>query len=279
MMTQSINEAYNELLRELHYRGLNEVNARTGVGITMLRGGHSFKLALGWLPVPGNRRYYPRVAAAEVAWQLMGTQDPEFIMAKAPKIWGDFVKHGKLETAYGYRWRRHFGRDQLGLAVDELRHNPTNRQLYVSAWDPATDGLGGPQPKNVPCPVGFGLTRTADWLHCSVVIRSSDVFVGLPYDIMGYALLTDAVAASVGCEPGTLHVTLIHPHYYDTHEKFVELSVNSDHSIWYAGDKPELPGWSVEQIEAEPDQYVEHVKQLSMECGYKEWDPKPELVI
>ncbi|KFH18457.1 thymidylate synthase [Brucella abortus] len=280
MRTQTMHEAYRGLLSELYHRGLWETNARTGVGIKMVEGGWSFKLDLsdGRLPVAGNRRYFPRVAAAEVAWQFMGTKDPAFIVGKAPKLWEKFVEDGELKTAYGYRWREHFGRDQLALAIRELRDNPTNRQLYISAWDPAADGLGGPQPKNIPCPVGFSLTRTEDRLHCSVFIRSSDVFVGLPYDVMGYALTLDAVAASAGLIPGTLHVTLAHPHYYDPHAQAVEDCVYGERSTWASGVEPNLPGWSVEDILSDPDGYVTQVGRLAKRVEAPEWNPMPEVI-
>ncbi len=271
-------EAYRDLLAELYNHGRRELNARTGVGITMLPGGHSFKLALDRLPVPGNRRYWPRVAAVEVAWQLMGTRDPAFVLERAPKLWSKFVEDGSLKTAYGYRWRLHFGRDQLQLAVDELRDNPTNRQLYVSAWDPSTDGLGGPQPKNVPCPVGFSLTRTGRDLHCSVFIRSSDVFVGLPYDVMVYALTTDAVAMSCGLRPASLHVTLAHPHYYDPHAQYVEDCVIGEHRRWTASSEPLLPRWCIEDILTEPDGYTRQVQRNAERVPRCEWNPMPEVI-
>ncbi len=281
MRPSTMSVAYRHLLSELYNNGSKETNARTGVGITMLAGGHSFKLGLsgGRLPVAGNRWYWPRVAAAETAWQFMGTQDPEWILKKAPKIWRDFVEEGMLKTAYGYRWRRHFGRDQLMLAMGELRDNPTNRQIYISAWDPATDGLGGPQPRNVPCPVGFSLTRVGDHLHCSVFIRSSDVFVGLPYDVMGYALTVDAVAASINCVPGSLHVTLAHPHYYDPHAQNVKDCVAGPRDLWTKNVEPSLPGWTVEMILDDPDGYVDHVSRLCIRVDHSDWDPTPELVV
>lgn len=282
MRPETIHAAYRNLLSELHNRGSHEVNERTGVGITMLEGGHSLKLDLrdGRLPVPGNRRYWPRVAAAEVAWQFMGTKSPDFILAKAPKIWQDFVEDGELKTAYGYRWRKHFGRDQLAMAVEQLRDNPTNRQLFISAWDPATDGLGAPdQPKNIPCPVGFSLTRTKDTIHCSVFIRSSDAFVGLPYDVMGYALTLDAIAASCGCAPGTLHFTLAHPHYYDPHAQAVENCLTGTQRVWATNVEPTLPAWSVEDIEARPDAYVDQVATLTKRVNHSDWNPTPELVL
>ncbi len=284
MRTESMGRAYRHLLDEVYEHGRPEVNARTGVEILALDGAHSFKLDLSEhqrLPVPGNRRYWPYVAAAEVAWQLMGTQDPEFILSTAPRVWRDFVEDGRLETAYGYRWRKHFGRDQLALAMAELRTNPTNRQLYVSAWDPSRDGLGGPQPKNIPCPVGFSLSRIGEYIHCAVFIRSSDVFVGLPYDVMGYALTVDAVAAQVGCIPGTLHVTLAHPHLYSTHVLMLNRCVGSPLHIAWTNKRvePELPGWDVDHILEDPHGYVLRMKELANEVNHSDWDPKPELIL
>jgi len=295
MRTQSMHEAYRGLLTELLNHGVEEVNARTSTKIKMLQGAHSFKLDLldGHLPVPGNRRYYPHIAAAEVAWQFMGTKDPAFIVGKAPKLWSKFIEDGELKTAYGYRWRKAFGRDQLELVMAELRTNPTNRQLYVSSWDPSSDGLGGPQPKNIPCPVGFAVSRFRDDLHMTVLVRSSDVFVGLPYDVMGYALTLDAIAASVGCRPASLHFTLAHPHLYEPHwlatraclgetitgyERSKDWRVEGASSSWVTGCEPDLPGWTVEQVLRDPDGYVEIVKTLAKRVGSNSWDPRPEVI-
>lgn len=270
---------YSSLVRAV-MRGEQEKNERTGVEIKMLDQPHSFTIDMrdGRLPVPSNRRYYPHVAATEVAWQFMGTQDPEFIVKRAPKLWSKFVEDGKLKTAYGYRWLEHFGRNQLALAVHELRDNPTNRQLYISAWDPSSDGLGGPQPKNIPCPVGFSLTRVKDHINLAVFIRSSDVFVGLPYDVMAYGLTLDAICASVGVDvkPGFLHVTLAHPHIYEPHWKFTE-----KHEGTRTGSgrvEPTLPAWDIDSILADPDGYIKTVRRLANRVHRPEWDPTPEIV-
>ncbi len=281
MRANSMHEAYRSLLTELYHSGVEELNERTQTQIKMLCGGHSFKLALspGYLPVAGNRRYWPHIAAAETAWQLMGTQDPAFILKHAPKIWEAFVEDGELKTAYGYRWREHFGRDQLDLAMHELHANPTNRQLFISAWDPSRDGLGGLQPKNIPCPIGFSLTRTDDELHMSVFIRSSDVFVGLPYDVMCYALTLDAIASSLGLKPATVHFTLAHPHYYEPHFDMVDACVyGGDHTVWTSNVQPALPGWTVEMILDDPDGYVDHVKRLADRVAKSPYSPKPMVV-
>lgn len=280
MKTVTMHEAYEDLLMDLYHEGCEEVNHRTGVNITMLRGGHSFKVELDRLPVPGNRRYWPRAAAAETAWQFMGTKDPTFILKHAPKMWSKFVEDGELKTAYGHRWREHFGRDQLDLAMGELMNNPTNRQLYLSAWDPATDGLGAPSlPKNIPCPVGFSLNSVGTKLHCSMFLRSSDVFMGLPYDVMGYALTVDAIAASCGLRPGTLHVTMAHPHYYEPHKKYVHDCLhNGRHKTWTTGVEPQLPAWTVDEILRDPEFYVNYVGRLASRVNRNNWNPAPELV-
>lgn len=295
MQIKTFAEAYRELLSEILSNGATETNARTKTKIKMLQGGHSFKLDLtaGTLPVAGNRRYYPHVAAAETAWQLMGTKDPTFIVSKAPKLWSKFIEDGELKTAYGWRWRKAFGRDQLALAIDELMNNPTNRQLFISAWDPSSDGLGGEQPKNIPCPVGFTVSRFRDDLHMSVFIRSSDVFVGLPYDVMCYALTADAIAATAGLRPSTLHINLAHPHLYEPHWDAVRACLTGDWSAgewrqqkefekartnWSSNCQPNLPGWTTRQIVDCPTQYVENVKLLANRVATNSWDPMPELI-
>jgi thymidylate synthase len=279
MMKTSFHQAYGSLLTELQHAG-TEMNKRTGVLVKRLDGAHSFKLDLkdGKLPLAGNRRYYPRVAAVETAWELMGTQDPTFVLQRAPKIWSDFTEEdGKIKCAYGYRWRVGFGRDQIRMALDALRKDPSNRQVYVSAWDPSHDGLGAPdQPKNIPCPVGFSLTKTDDRLHLTLFMRSSDVFVGLPYDVMGYALKLDAFAAELECTPGTLHVTLAHPHIYEPHFEMLTKSLDLNGPV----PQPSLPGWTVGQITQDPDGYVDVVKRLAnrVRTG-EEWNAMPELVV
>lgn len=279
MREQTFRDAYRALLSEIYSHGVWETNGRTGVKVKMLRGGHSFKLGLSdGLPVAGNRRYWPHVAAAEVAWQFMGTRDPAFVLKHAPKLWSKFVEDGELKAAYGYRWREHFGRDQLALALEALRRDPSNRQVYLSAWDPGADGLGQPgQPKNIPCPVGFSLTRTGGFVHCSVFIRSSDVFVGLPYDVMAYALTLDAVAASLEARPGTLHVTLAHPHLYAPHLQATEDCLEGERSRWPVHQMP-LPALPVEEVERAPKRYVDHVKRLADRVDWNPWNPAPDVI-
>jgi len=287
---EPFSKTYKSLVSEIMDVGTTEKNERTGVEIKMIEGGASFKLDLsyGKLPVVGNRAMYPHIAAAETAWQFMGTKDPSFIMAYAPKLWSKFIEDDELKTAYGYRWREHFGRDQLIDALNQLVVNQTNRQLYISAWDPSADGLGADnQPKNIPCPVGFSVSRSKDKLHMSVFLRSSDVFVGLPYDVMGYALTMDAIAASVGITPASLHVTLAHPHIYKPHWGYANAHLREGDiipldekglSLQQGLHEPSLPGWTVDQILKNPGAYVDTVRRLSKRVVRHKWDPMPKVV-
>jgi thymidylate synthase len=295
MNRQTFHEAYRGLLVNTLNQGFEEVNERTKSRIKVVPGGHAFTLDLreGTIPMAGNRRYYPHIAAAETAWQFMGTKDPKFILSKAPKLWSKFVEDGELKTAYGWRWREAFERDQIGRAVSQLKANPTNRQLFVSAWDPRCDGLGGVQPKNIPCPLGFAINRFDDDLHMSVYVRSSDLFVGLPYDVMAYALTLDAIAASTDCKPGSLHFSLAHAHLYETHWNATKACLDMDlrpkdareremlkgaSSHWATGVQPNLPGWSIEMILGDPEAYCDTVKRLAKRAASNSWDPMPEVV-
>lgn len=274
----TFNVHYTALLEELMTQGTVETNKRTGSKILLLEGGRSFSMDLrdGKLPVAGNRRYFPGVAAAETAWEFMGTKNPAFMLKYAPKLWENFVEDGVIRAAYGYRWQSNFGRDQLKLALKTLQNDPSNRQVYISAWDPSTDGLGEPgQPKNLPCPVGFSLTTSGNLLHLSVFLRSSDAFIGLPYDVMGYALKLDAFAASLGRTPGYLHVTMAHVHVYKPQWSMMKQSVMGARSQ----DRPPMPGMTVGAIVRNPKQYVSEVKTRAKTITWNKWDPKPKVVV
>jgi thymidylate synthase len=281
--------AYEPLLMRLLSSRLVEVNERTGRMIKMLPGAVSFALDMseGLLPVCGVRRMYPKTAAAEVAWFMQGVQDASFITQYAP-IWDKFTEPGMqgtriVEAAYGYRWRRHFGRDQLACALMALLANRSDRRVWVQAWDPAEDGLGAPGQANVPCPIGFTLSIVNGRLNSSLFIRSSDVFVGLPYDVMGHALLMDGFVASLVCMGGVamsqlalgeMSVHLAHPHVYDVHIEMAQDALNSAP----VDDTMPLPGWTLGQIEGSPHEYVASVAKSWQTVVQHPFTCRPEVV-
>lgn len=289
-------ELYLLLVSRIMFEGYEERNERTGKAIRALSHGCSFtiNLADGALPVTDRRRLYPATAAAETAWYVQATQDPEFMLKYARVTWEKFLEpaypppteEGQgvgwsltvpliIKAAYGYRWRKHFGRDQLMLGVEALRANPSDRRVYISAWDPAEDGLGMKGQLNVPCPVGFTLSIAEGRLNSTFLLRSSDVFVGLPYDVMGHALLMDAIAASLGIGLGHMTFTLAHPHIYDVHfdmaEHFVKQETVMDEFV-------QLPKWTLEKIEMFPDDYVAMMKARAGQVVWPMYAPRPEVV-
>lgn len=282
------------------FAGDIETNARTGVRVKVGRGGTSFRVDLsdGMLPTVGFRKTFPKSAAAEVAWYLQGTQDAAFIRKYAP-LWDKFVERiggeevylilggepkrvdrnpgaafDGVRAAYGYRWRRHFGRDQIRLAVEALRKDPSDRRCYISAWDPAEDGLGALGQRNVPCPASFTFSVFNGELHSSFFIRSSDVFVGLPYDVMGHALLMDAVAHELHLRPGVMHVTLAHAHLYESHWDLTAEMMKQEPVV----PALQLPGWTLSQVERAPDDYVIRYAEEAKQLTWPAYNPRPEVV-
>lgn len=270
-------QVYRELLTELLENGTTELNQRTGVKVKVLRGGTAFPIDLSddVLPTIGCRKTFPRSAAAEVAWFLQGNQDVSFIRKYAP-LWDKFTEADgqTVEAAYGWRWRSHFNRDQLMDGVEALKKDPSSRRIYISAWDPATDGLLIQNQKNVPCPVGFSLNILAGELHSSLFLRSSDVFVGLPYDVMGHALLMSILAEELDVRLGTMHVTLAHAHLYQNHWDLV---------LGALGQTPVVPAllmpvWCISEVLVDPDGFVEHVAEEAKEHEWPSFNPKPFVV-
>ncbi len=274
MKKNNFNSIYLDILKET-FSGVAEINKRTNSIIYISPKPLFFEIDLNnnYLPIAGNRTIWPYIAAAELAWQLQGTKNPAFITKYAPKIWSDFIENGQIKTAYGYRWKNAFGRDQINLALKALKKDPTNRQIYISNWDPMFDGLGEPnQPKNIPCPIGFSLNIIDQQLNMSVFIRSSDIFVGLPYDILTYSLTLDLFATSLGIEKGNISFTLAHAHLYECHMKFVADNITNQN---WENINIEFQSNTIEEVEKNPDNYVIGYKNLKINNFH---NPKPEIV-
>ena len=134
----------------------------------------------------------------------------------------------------------------------------------------------------MPCPVGFTLSITAGRLSSTLLIRSSDVFVGLPYDVMGHALLMQAVMHSVYATSGRksikglgyMQVSLAHPHLYDCHVEMAKQALASEP----CDDALIMPDWSVGRIAAFPDAYVAEVTELARHLERPTFSCRPEVV-
>lgn len=276
-MSQIFAEHYRILAANIMHNGYRDVNKRTGAGIKLLPQGHMFSINLGddILPTCGIRRTRPHIAAAEVAWCLSGVPNVAWLR-KHTKVWDAFADdNGNVMEAYGYRWKHSFGYDQIQTAIGRLTRDSTDRRVWISSWDPMFDLIDSGQ-KTVPCPVGFTLSKYAGCLNSTYVIRSSDVFMGLPYDIMRHALLMRAIANSIpDTQMGFMSVMLAHPHIYETHFKLVEEMIGQEIKVPYL----KMPGLNVADITNFPDDYVRLIKDdFLITDNWPDFDPKVTVV-
>lgn len=233
---------YADCLRQILDHGIEEVNERTGHKVKALPGLH-FNVENGF-PLLTLRKITPRVFAAEQVWFMLGSRKPVEFIDQYTKIWNDFTNiNGVVNSAYGFRWRYYFGRDQIGMLVKLLEKEPSSRQGVVITWDAAEDGLNPDlHKKNVPCPISFTVNIIGGKLHFHSIFRSNDMVVGCPFDVAGFALLQRILAARLGVGVGVYSHSISNAHIYDVHyEAAAEL-------VRRSGQETEIeftaqPGW------------------------------------
>lgn len=211
---------YQQLLHNImengheHYDALHDIHIKALPGATM-----EIDIEKDGFPALTLRKIPLRLFIAEQIWFLMGEKNPDNFLAKYTKIWHDFLEEdGVIASAYGNRWRKHFGRDQIGDMIKLLQKSPHSRHAVVIAWDPADDGLGsGTVKKNVPCPFSFTVNILGGRLHLHSIIRSQDMMLGNPHDTAGFALLQMMLAQKLGVKPGKLTVSMSNAHIYENH--------------------------------------------------------------
>jgi len=215
-MTQ-FDQQYREALRQIMNTGYEEFNERTGHRTKALPG-ITFRIDAGF-PMLTLRKIPIKLFVAEQIWFITGSNNPEDFVNKFTPIWKDFTEaDGTIAAAYGYRWRHHFGRDQLGDLLRLLEKEPGSRHGVVMTWDPSDDGLGsGTSKKNVPCPFVFTVNIIGNKLHMHNIVRSNDMMLGCPHDVAGFALLQNILAAKLGLKAGTYTHSISNAHIYDIH--------------------------------------------------------------
>lgn len=208
---------YQGLLTDIMRDGVAEVNARTGHETKALPGrSFSIDIEKDGFPLLALRKIPIKIFIAEQIWFVSGARRPEDFLRDYTKIWDAFTNPNDVVTvAYGYRWRKHFGRDQLALLINLLENDPSSRHGVVLTWDPSGDGLGGTQKSNVPCPYTFTVNIIGGRLHLHNIVRSNDVILGLPHDVAGFALLQCMLAQRLGVAPGVYTHSISNAHVYD----------------------------------------------------------------
>lgn len=212
-------EIYRNLLKQIMEEGIPEMSERTGYETRAIPGMHfSIDIEKDGFPLLTLRKIPVKLFVAEQIWFISGARKPEIFLRDYTKIWDLFTNPGDVVTvAYGYRWRKHFGRDQLGLLIELLQKEPSSRQGVIIMWDPAQDGLSLQKKKNVPCPFSFTVNIIGGRLHLHNLVRSNDMILGCPADVAGFALLQCILAQKLGVRPGIYSHSISNAHIYDNH--------------------------------------------------------------
>jgi thymidylate synthase len=215
-------QAYLDLLRRILDEGV-EKSDRTGTGTRSVFGHQMrFDLTAGF-PLVTTKKVHTRSVFGELLWFMRGDTNVKWLQDRGITIWDEWADaNGDLGPIYGYQWRswptpdgRHV--DQLAQVVEQLRTNPDSRRHIVSAWNVADV----PDMALAPCHTMFQFyvapSESGGRLSCQLYQRSADVFLGVPFNIASYALLTHMVAQVTGLEVGDFVHTLGDAHLYLNH--------------------------------------------------------------
>jgi thymidylate synthase len=210
--------AYLDLLQHVLDHGTDKGD-RTGTGTRSVFGYQMrFDLAAGF-PLVTTKRTHLRSIVHELIWFLRGDTTIDYLHANNVTIWDEWAdERGELGPVYGKQWRSWAcpdGRtvDQISGVIDEIRRNPDSRRLVVSAWNVADL----PDMALMPCHALFQFYVADGRLSCQLYQRSADIFLGVPFNIASYALLTHMIADVTGLRVGDFVHTLGDAHLYNNH--------------------------------------------------------------
>ena len=207
---------YLDVLRDIMEHGQDGDN-RTGVWTRKVFGRQMrFDLSKGF-PLVTTKKVFIRGIIVELLWLISGITNIKFLLDNNVHIWDEWAdKDGNLGPVYGHQWRNwnSEGIDQLKDVIERIKTNPTDRRLIVTAWNPSQiDQMALP-----PCHCFFQFDVTPDGkLNCMLYQRSCDMFLGVPFNIASYSLLTMMVAQVCGLKPGEFVHTLGNAHIYNNH--------------------------------------------------------------
>ena len=209
---------YLDLMQRILDEGVPKGD-RTGTGTRSVFGHQMrFDLADGF-PLVTTKKLHLKSIIYELLWFLRGETNVRYLHDHGVTIWNEWADaEGELGPVYGYQWRSWPGRDgesidQISEVIEQIRTNPDSRRLIVSAWNVADV----PAMALPPCHLLFQFYVADGRLSCQMYQRSADVFLGVPFNIASYALLTMMVAQVTGLEPGDFVHTFGDAHLYDNH--------------------------------------------------------------
>jgi thymidylate synthase len=220
---------YHDLMARILDQGVAKSD-RTGTG-TLSVFGHQmrFDLSQGF-PLVTTKKLHLKSIIHELIWFLAGDTNIKYLKDNGVGIWDEWADaDGNLGPVYGKQWRswaRPDGGsvDQISWLVNELKRNPDSRRLIISAWNPAEID----QMALAPCHCLFQFYVAEGRLSCQLYQRSADVFLGVPFNIASYALLTHMLAQVSGLQPGDFVHTLGDAHLYSNHLEQARLQLSRD---------------------------------------------------
>ncbi|MEM6329828.1 MAG: thymidylate synthase, partial [Planctomycetota bacterium] len=222
-------QQYHELIRRVLQEGAAKAD-RTGTGTRSVFGHQMrFDLADGF-PLVTTKKLHTRSIIHELLWFIAGDTSTRYLNENSVTIWDEWAdEDGELGPVYGKQWRSWStptgeAIDQLADVVEQIQTNPDSRRLIVSAWNVADL----PRMALPPCHLLFQFYVARGRLSCQLYQRSADVFLGVPFNIASYALLTMMVAQVTGLEPGEFIHTLGDAHLYANHLEQAELQLSRD---------------------------------------------------
>jgi thymidylate synthase len=222
-------QIYHELLRRLLDEGVRK-DDRTGTG-TLSVFGHQmrFDLSQGF-PLVTTKRLHLKSIVHELLWFLKGDTNIRYLRENGVTIWDEWAdENGDLGPVYGRQWRSWpkpdgGSVDQIRWVLDEIRRNPDSRRLVVSAWNPAELD----QMALAPCHCLFQFYVADGRMSCQLYQRSADVFLGVPFNIASYALLTHMMAQATGLQPGDFVHSFGDAHLYLNHFEQARLQLTRE---------------------------------------------------
>ncbi|WP_026376377.1 thymidylate synthase [Aestuariibacter salexigens] len=235
-------QQYHDLMRHILENGTRKED-RTGTGTISVFGYQMrFNLADGF-PLVTTKKCHMRSIIHELLWFLKGDTNIAYLKENGVSIWDEWATdEGDLGPVYGHQWRSWTGADgqvvdQISEVVEQIKHNPDSRRLIVSAWNPSVLPDTRFSPKQnaeqgrqalPPCHTMFQFYVLDGKLSCQLYQRSGDVFLGVPFNIASYALLTMMMAQVCGLEPGEFIHTFGDAHLYVNHLEQTNLQLSRE---------------------------------------------------